>query len=303
MSTTSIPLDPGRFELLVTDGWADYQLVDMGAGRKLERYGPFLIDRPEEQAMGARRLSAEQWDAADAVFDGDADDSEGRWSAADHVTEQFPLAWNGLRFHGRFTAFRHLGVFPEQAAHWAWIDRRVRAAGRPLKILNLFGYTGIASLVAARAGAHVTHVDASKKSIAFARDNQALAGLEALPVRWIVDDAVKFVERELRRGHVYDGSILDPPKFGRGPNGETWQLFENLPKHLADCVRLLAPDADFLLAQVYAIRASFLALDDLARGLLAGRGGSLVSGELAIRTEDGDRLLSTSLHARWSRDP
>lgn len=253
--------------------------------------------------MGPPSLPPETWEAADAVFDGDAEEGEGRWSATDDVTDTFPLRWEGLAFKGRFTPFRHLGVFPEQAAHWAWLDARVRGAGRPLRVLNLFGYTGLASLVAARAGAHVTHVDASKKSIGFARENQAAAGLDDKPIRWIVEDAVKFVEREIRRGNRYDGVILDPPKFGRGPSGETWHLFEDLPRHLADCVAVLADEAEFLIAQVYAIRASFLALDDLARPLLAGRGGSLVSGELAIRVEASDRLLATSLFSRWSRTP
>lgn len=288
--------------LLVADGWADYRLVDFGHGRKLERFGPYLVDRPEEQAMAPPRLPATDWERADARFDGEAEEAEGRWRFARGAQPApFPLAWEGVGFLGRFTPFRHLGFFPEQAAHWSFAAERLRAARRPMRVLNLFGYTGVASLVTAAAGAHVTHVDASKRAVQFARENQAQAGLADKPIRWIVDDAIKFVERETRRGVRYQGILLDPPKFGRGPNGETWRLFEDLPRHLEACVGLLAEDAEFLVLTAYAIRASFLSLDDLARPLLASRGGALTSGELALRTQDGRRLLSTSLYARWSR--
>lgn len=291
-----------RFGLLVTSGWEDYSLLDFGNGRKLERFGKYLADRPEEQAMGQPRLPPERWLAAHAAFDGDAEDGAGRWRFfGRHVPNEFPLAWDEIAFRGRFTPFRHVGFFPEQAAHWAWLRQRLRAAGRPLKVLNLFGYTGIASLVCAAEGAQVTHVDASKKSIGHARENQAFARLEDRPIRWIVDDAVKFVQRERRRGNRYDGIVLDPPKFGRGPEGETWHLFADLPTHLAECVALLADEAEFLILSAYAIRASFLALDDLARPLLASRGGHLSSGELCLAVEGGERLLSTSLYTRWSR--
>jgi 23S rRNA (cytosine1962-C5)-methyltransferase len=291
-----------RHGLLVSEGWEDYRLLDMGRGRKLERFGSYIVDRPEAQAMGPQHLSGDAWRSAHAIFDGDAEEGEGRWRFTQRdIPDDFPMAWEGLVFHGRFTPFRHLGLFPEQAVHWAWLAERLAHATRPIKILNLFGYTGLASLVAARSGAQVTHVDASKKAITYARENQALARLEDKPIRWIVEDAVKFAEREIRRGNRYQGIILDPPKFGRGPNGETWHLFEDLPKHLADCAALLADDADFLVLTAYAIRASFLAFHDLAQPLLSPRGGVLSSGELAMQVEGKDRLLSTSLFVRWSR--
>lgn len=291
-----------RHGLLVSEGWEDYRLLDMGRGRKLERFGPYIVDRPDAQAMGPQQLPAETWLGAHAVFDGDAEEGEGRWRFFRRdIPSDFPMSWDGLVFRGRFTPFRHLGVFPEQAAHWTWIAERIAQAKRPFKVLNLFGYTGLASLTAARAGAQVTHVDASKKAVAYARENQALARLDDKPIRWLVEDAVKFVEREIRRGNRYQGIILDPPKFGRGPNGETWHLFEDLPKHLADCVSVLDDDAEFFVLTAYAIRASFLAFDDLARPLLGPRGGVLSSGELAMRVEGQDRLLSTSLFVRWSR--
>ncbi len=302
--TSPLPhtLDPqGRFALLVSDGWDDYQLIDMGFGRKLERFGQFLVNRPEEQAMNRPLLSEAEWEKADAYFDGDAEETEGRWQFIDKAHQIFPMQVDGLSFHGRFTSFRHMGFFPEQVMHWRFMREQIKAANRPLRVLNLFGYTGIASLIAAQAGAHVTHVDASRRAIHWARENQAQAGLESAPIRWINEDAVKFVERELRRNNRYDGIILDPPKFGRGPNGEVWRLFESLPKHLADCVALLADDAQFLILSAYAIRASFLAIDSLAEPLLRARGGRLQSGELAIRQQNGTALLSTSLFTRWSR--
>jgi 23S rRNA (cytosine1962-C5)-methyltransferase len=289
-----------RLDLLTVEPWADHALLDFGHGRKLERYGPLVVDRPEEQAMAAPSLPEAEWARADAVFDGDAEEGEGRWRFGARPVETFPMAWDGLPFLGRVTPFRHLGVFPEQAAHWGWMAERIAAAGRPLRVLNLFGYTGLASLVAARAGAEVTHVDASKRAVAFARENAGEAGLDDRPIRWIVEDAVKFAQRELRRGKRYDGIVLDPPKFGRGPGGEVWRLFEHLPAHFADCVSLLSDEAEFLILSAYAIRASALATDDLARSLLAARGGEIRSGELALATAEG-RLLSTSLFTRWSR--
>ncbi|MBX9619093.1 MAG: class I SAM-dependent methyltransferase [Hyphomicrobiales bacterium] len=305
MASPKSPDIAHQLSLLVCDGWADYALMDIGEGRRLERFGRFLVDRPEEQAMGKRQNPA-LWATADAVFDAQAGGIEGRWTMAGGgpAPERFSLSWDGLPFHGRFTAFRHMGFFPEQALHWRHIVNSVSALqsqgiNQP-KLLNLFAYTGLASLVAARAGAHVTHVDASKRAIAHARDNQTMAGLDDKPIRWLIDDAVAFVARERRRGNSYHGIILDPPKFGRGPKGEEWELFDHLPAHLADCVELLANDGAFMVLSAYAIRASALALDDLMRLSFEGRGGTITSGELAIRTESGDRLLSTSLFSHWS---
>jgi 23S rRNA (cytosine1962-C5)-methyltransferase len=286
--------------MLETEGWSDYALLDCGNGRKLERYGPYRIVRPEEQAMWTPRRPKLEWDGADAQFIGVGDEGDGRWRMPRPLAETWPLAYDGIAFLGRFTSFRHVGVFPEQAAHWRWLEGLVRTAGRPLKILNLFAYTGIASLVAARAGAEVTHIDASRKAIGWARENQAAADLGALPIRWICEDAQKFVERELRRGRRYDAIILDPPKFGRGPKGEIWDLFPDLPKMLRVCRSLLSDEPVFLILTAYSIRASYLAIDELAAECLAGLGGALESGELVLREEGGGRALSTSLFSRWS---
>jgi 23S rRNA (cytosine1962-C5)-methyltransferase len=209
------------------------------------------------------------------------------------------MTYQGLRFFARTSGSRHLGVFPEQAVHWDWIERQVTQAGRPLKILNLFGYTGMATLAAARSGATVTHVDASKKSIGWARENQELSGLAEARIRWLVDDAYKFVLREVRRGSQYDGIILDPPKFGRGPEGQVWELFESLPDLLKTCRLLLSQQAIFILLTMYAIRASALSAYYALHEVVADLPGSVITGELALPEQSAGRLLSTAIFARW----
>ncbi|CAN5302043.1 class I SAM-dependent methyltransferase [soil metagenome] len=286
--------------VLRTTSWQDYALVDSGGGRKLERYGPYRVIRPEPQCLWAPKLDQKDWNRADAVFDPTDEDEAGRWRFSGKVEETWPLSWGKVRFHGRLTAFRHLAFFPEQAANWTWLDERVRAAGRPLRILNLFGYTGVASLVCAAAGASVTHVDASKKAIGWARDNAALSGLSEAPVRWICEDARRYVQREVRRGSRYDGIILDPPKYGRGPTGEVWRLFEDLPELTALCADLLDDDASFLLLNAYAERISGLSLSGLLAGVLPSRGGVIDWGELALMEEQGERGVGLSFFARWS---
>lgn len=291
--------------ILETPPGDEYALLDSGNGRKLERYGPYVIDRPEGQALWQRELDDKTWQKADAVFTGDMDeDGIGRWQFPNGVLgETWPLTWSGnkgrLDFHGRFTSFRHVGVFPEQAAHWRFIEEQILARSGQVKLLNLFGYTGVASLVAAQAGAHVTHIDASKKAIGWARENQELAALGQKPIRWICDDAVKFCEREIRRGNHYDAIILDPPKFGRGPKGEVWQFFDSLP-HMVDlCAELMSETPAFVILTSYSIRSSFYATHEIMQEVFGDRSGELQSGELILRTQNSKRALSTSLFSRW----
>jgi 23S rRNA (cytosine1962-C5)-methyltransferase len=293
------PVLADRPTTLITRPWDDFGLLDCGDGRKLERYGPITVVRPEPQCFWTPHQPA-AFDRADAVFDPQDEDDAGRWRFAGAPIDPFTMAWRDVRFTARLTAFRHLAVFPEQAANWEWLDARVRTRGRP-RILNLFGYTGVASLVCAAAGAEVTHVDASKKSVAWARENAELSGLSGAPVRWIVDDARKYVAREVRRGAQYDGIILDPPKYGRGPTGEVWRLFEDLPGLMDDCARLLGPGADFLLLNAYAARISGLSLAHLTADALAGRGGMIDWGELALGEADpAGRAIGLSFFARWT---
>ncbi|WP_280924099.1 class I SAM-dependent rRNA methyltransferase [Ciceribacter sichuanensis] len=292
--------------ILESPGAGDFHLIDSGEGLKLEQYGPYRIVRPEAQALWPKALPAHVWERADAIFTGDTDeDGMGRWRfPREMLGETWPLSLLGIDFLGRFTSFRHVGVFPEQIAHWTWMKQQVEQAGRPLKVLNLFGYTGVASLVAASAGAEVTHVDASKKAIGWARENQALSRLDRAPIRWICEDAMKFIQREERRGSLYDIILTDPPKFGRGPNGEVWQLFDHLPLMLDICRELLSPKAVGLVLTAYSIRASFYSIHELMRETMRGKRGIVESGELVIREAGLDgktpgRALSTSLFSRW----
>ena len=283
-----------------TTGWADYALLDSGGGRKLERYGPYTVVRPEPQAMWTPRLPGSAWEKADAVFNPSDEEDAGNWRFKGKPQESWPMAWGDAKFHARFTAFRHLAFFPEQAANWAWLDERLRATPGQPKVLNLFGYTGVASLVCAAAGAHVTHVDASKKAIGWARENAALSGLEDRPIRWICEDARRYVQREVRRGSRYDGIILDPPKYGRGPDGEVWRLFENLPELAALCAELLSENASFLLLNAYAERISGAALSSLLASNLQDRGGRIDWGELTLVEDKQDRQIGMSFYGRWA---
>ena len=222
-------------ELITLTGkaWADYGLVDSGHGRKLERYGDYRFIRPEPQAMWAP--ASEHWDAHGEFIPAPDDEGGGRWHFTKPVPrEGWPLTWREVRFTAQTTPFRHLGFFPDMAPVWDWMRERIADLEAP-ECMNLFGYTGVGSLALAAKGAKVTHVDASKKSVAEGKANAALSGMEDKPIRWMIDDAGKFTAREGRRGRRYDGIILDPPKWGRGPNGEVWKLEEGLPGLIADC--------------------------------------------------------------------
>jgi 23S rRNA (cytosine1962-C5)-methyltransferase len=224
------------------------------------------------------------------------------------MPERWPMRWDGLTFLAELTPFRHTGVFPEQAANWVWIRRLVEGAGRPVHVLDLFGYTGLATLVAAAAGASVTYVDASRPSIGWARENQAASGLADRPIRWMLDDALKFVRRETRRGVRYDGVIMDPPVFGRGPKGEIWRFFTSFPPLLEACREVLAEQPLFLLVNAYAIDSSSLMLRAVLHDAMAPYRGTVEVGELVLAQEtpapDGsERLLSTGIFGRWSAEP
>ncbi|WP_395330440.1 class I SAM-dependent methyltransferase [Novosphingobium sp. BL-8H] len=282
--------------ILAGEGWDDYGLVDSGHGRKLERYGAYRFVRPEPQAMWTPRQ--ENWDAHGEFVPGSDEDGGGRWQFDKPVPrEGWPLAWNEVSFTAQCTPFRHLGFFPDMAPVWDWM-REMLAGRDDANTLNLFGYTGVGTLALSAHGP-VTHVDASKKSVGQARENAALAGLEDRPVRWLIDDAAKFSAREVRRGKRYDGIILDPPKFGRGPTGETWRLEENLPALLADCRQLLDADSKFLFLTVYAVRMSSLALAGLMEELFRDLPGTIEHGDLSVREDGEGRLLPTAIFARW----
>jgi 23S rRNA (cytosine1962-C5)-methyltransferase len=286
-------------EIQFSNDWEDYELLDTGRGQKLERYGAYTFVRPEPQAMWSPVLKSSTWNSAHAVFQPTGEESGGHWQFNTQPNSAWAMRYKDLRFKVQTTSGRHLGVFPEQAVHWDWIAQRIREAGRPVQVLNLFGYTGLATLAAAAAGGRVTHVDASKKSVAWARENQDLSGLLERPIRWIVDDALKFVQREARRGVQYEALILDPPKFGRGPKGEVWEFFDLMPNLFAACQAVLSPQPLFVIITAYAIRASALSLHYSLEEIMKTYSGSLSSGELALREKSAGRFISTAIFARW----
>jgi 23S rRNA (cytosine1962-C5)-methyltransferase len=332
------------FSLLESSNWSDYALLDSGDGLKLERFGPYTFVRPEVQAMWSRALPEKGWVRADAVFQPTSEESGGHWEFRKRLEERWEMKYalaplhlppfsekmggeqegGELRFWAMTTPGRHLGVFPECAAHWDWaanlIHHRVHpstqlmasskhrefrndpagVANSTVRVLNLFGYTGLATLAAAAVGAQVTHVDASKKAVTWARENQALSGLSEKPVRWIMDDALKFVQREARRGNRYDGILLDPPKFGRGPKGEVWEVYKSLPSLLEACRQVLDEKPLFVVVTVYAVKASAVHIGQALQEMMAGYEGEVECGELVTREQSAGRLLSQAVYARWA---
>ncbi|MEY3985423.1 MAG: hypothetical protein RLZ59_868 [Pseudomonadota bacterium] len=284
---------------LIGEAWSDYGLIDCGHGRKLERYGPHRFIRPEPQALWAP--ASADWQADGEFVPGSDEDGGGQW----HFNTRLPRdGWTGqwaeVRFTMQPTPFRHLGFFPDMAPVWTWMRAQLAGMDAPTA-MNLFGYTGVGSLALAGAGAAVTHVDASKKSVEAARANAALSGMSDKPIRWIIDDALKFAAREVRRGKRYDGIILDPPKYGRGPDGEVWKLEDGLPQLIGECRKLLDENSRFLFLTVYAVRMSALSIGELVRQHFADLGGTVECGELGVREETRGLTLPTAIFARWSR--
>ncbi len=282
---------------MIGEPWDDYGLVDSGGGRKLERYGRFRFIRPEPQAMWAP--AQDDWSADGEFVPASDDDGGGRWFYdTDVPLDGWPLSWRGVKFQAQCTPFRHLGFFPDMAPVWDWIGEGLAGRTDPTA-LNLFGYTGVGTLALSAAGAAMVHVDASKKSVAQARENAALAGMADRPVRWIVDDAAKFAAREVRRERRYDAILLDPPKYGRGPDGEMWKLEDDLPGLIADCRRLVDADSACVFLTVYAVRLSALAIGELMRQSFGDLPGTVECGELGVREEARGLVLPTAIFARW----
>ena len=273
-----------------------YRLLDFGDGRRLERFGPITLDRPCPAAEPFGRAFAEIWANADARFDGRAEE-QGQWTCRRGLPERWTVAFGPLQFELKRTAFGHLGLFPEQADNWAWIHEQVRQSGRPHKVLNLFAYTGGSTLAAAAAGAETVHVDAAKNIVAWARRNAELSGLAAAPIRWIVEDAMKFVKRELTRGHRYDAVILDPPSYGHGPRGEVWRLSKHLPRLLSLCAELTAGRPEFMLVTCHSPGYEPATLRTMMVEALGSRG--IVAGSQLILRSDAGRDLPSGSVVRW----
>jgi 23S rRNA (cytosine1962-C5)-methyltransferase len=306
-----------KIDLLFSPNWTDYELLDSGNGQKLERFGPYTFVRPEVQALWRQALPSEIWQNAHAFFNPSGEESGGHWAFKKPFDQKWEMSYllsgksgkeegSRLKFTAMTTPGRHLGVFPECAVHWDWMADKIRQKTKgkngQVNVLNLFGYTGLATLAAAAAGAKVTHVDASKKSVTWAHENQVLSGLGDKPIRWIVDDALKFVEREERRGVKYDGILLDPPKFGRGPKGEVWEVYKSLPVILQACRAVLRESPLFVVLTVYAVKFSAIHAYNALAQMMVGFGGSLECGELVTEEKSAGRLLSQAVYARWGAD-
>lgn len=278
--------------------WTEYELIDSGDGGKLERFATYKLVRPDPRALWSRQLPAEIWDSANATYRR-ADLKSGEWEVKSPPPSPWLVRYHKIKFSLRPTEFKHVGVFPEQAVNWNWLEKII--AGRPLNILNLFAYTGGATMTALAAGARVTHVDASKGALTWANENLKASTLDTKPVRWIEEDVHKFVLREGKRGNTYDGIIMDPPRFGRGSKGEVWKLENDLPILIASCRKILAPNPAFVLVNAYTADMSSLVLHNMLTSSMNELGGSISFGELAIKESTSDRLLPNGIFARWSK--
>ena len=285
---------------MMTDRLSEgYELLDSGNEKKLERVGEYLLVRPSPQAVWSPSLPEERWQKADATYIRSSTGG-GEWEFRRRLPERWEIEHRGFKFIIKPTGFGHLGLFPEQGDSWGWIEEKVRASKRPVSVLNMFAYTGGSTLAAARAGASICHLDASKGVVDWARENAALSGLSDRPIRWIVDDVEKFVKKEITRGRSYDAIILDPPSFGRGAKGEVWKIEEGLLMLLAECRELLSDDPLFILLTCHSPGFTPLVLQNLLAEMMKGYAGMLSCGEMAILEATG-RLLPSGAYARWSK--
>ncbi|MDB6167743.1 MAG: hypothetical protein JWM88_607 [Verrucomicrobia bacterium] len=293
-----------RPALIVADRWQDYQLIDCGDGMKQERWGPYMLVRPDPQVIWPRR-GAEGPSAAWENWDGYYHRSEqggGKWEFRRALPDHWNIRYGGLTFKIHPTSFKHTGLFPEQAVNWDWCGAKIksaRAAGQAVSVLNLFGYTGAASVAAAAAGASVCHVDAAEGMVKWCRENAALSGLGEAPVRYIADDCLKFVRREIKRGRRYDAIIMDPPTYGRGSTGEMWRLEDHLWDLLTECRALLTEQPLFFLINAYTARLSPTVVANLLAELLHGRGGTITAGEVGLPVQSDGKVLPCGIYGRW----
>ena len=301
---SSINSNPSpRLLLFSPNNWSEYELLDCGNGQKLEQFGKYRLTRPEPEALWSPALSEKEWESAHANFKVTSEENGGHWEFRRELPKRWQMNYKNLSFWVGPTSSKQIGVFPEQAGHWDWIMDQVGTAQRPLRVLNLFGYTGLASLAAASMGAQVTHLDASRKVVTWANENQELSGLKENKIRWIIDDALKFVQREARRGTTYDGIILDPPKFGRGPKGEVWEFYKLIPHLLQSCREVLSDKPLFVVLTAYAVKASALTLYFALQETMSKWHGSTSAGEVVLNEKSAGRILSTAVFACWSSLP
>ncbi|HCE46812.1 MAG TPA: SAM-dependent methyltransferase [Lentisphaeria bacterium] len=284
---------------ILTSNWTEHELLDSGNRRKMERFGNHVLVRSEPKAWWKPSLSEDEWKKADATYD-----DSGRWTIGNrNPSREWLMKYGKITFQSRLTDMsKHVGIFPEQSPHWDWIIKKITESGRKdVKMLNLFGYTGAATLAAASCGSGVTHVDASKPSVSWARKNQELSKMESAPVRWIIDDAVKFVRREIRRESRYDAVVLDPPSFGRGPDGEIWKAEESIAEFMDLCRQVLTDKPLFIILTMYNLEASSIMLGNIVKDTMKQNAGTVSFGELALKEKSSGRLLPMSIYSRWEK--
>jgi len=285
--------------MLIADQWKDYELLDTGYGEKLERWGRIVLRRPDPQVIWPRHLEEKEWNKADAHYLRSKTGGH-YWEHNGKLPTDWTIQYKNLTFHIRPTDFKHTGLFPEQAVNWDWLTGKVRGASGPVRVLNLFAYTGGATVALAAAGAEVCHVDAAKGMVTWARQNAAVSGLADRPVRWIVDDVFKFVEREKRRGRTYDGIIMDPPSYGRGPRGEVWKVEEKLYEFTDACMDLLSDRPLFFLINSYASKFAPSVLANILKATVDRRSKGQVScGEIGLPVSSSGLVLPCGIYGRW----
>lgn len=271
----------------------DYKLIDSGAGRRLERFGKYILDRPDPEVMWSKNLSELEWKKADAKF-------VDKWTTNTNFPEKWEFEVDDLKINLKLTPFKHVGIFPEQKFEWDLISKLISLSSNP-HILNLFGYTGVASLHALAAGAKVTHVDASRPAMTWFKENQRLSDLFDKPARIFIDDALKFTVREIKRGVKYDGVIMDPPVYGHGPNGEKWSFGKDFPTLLDNVCKILTKDPLFVIVNAYAISSSSVSLANILSDKLKSFGGNITNGELTLKEASTERILTTGIYAIWTK--
>ena len=290
---------PTNIILTSSPDWKDYQLLDSGNGKTLERFGNYLLIRPRPQAIWSTTLPSSEWKKANAVLVEEKQEFGGKWNILNPMNKSWMMSYKDLKFQLQLSSSRHVGIFPEQATHWDWIRAQIEASKKGFRMLNLFGYSGAATAAGAASGAEVTHVDSSKHAITWANQNIKLSNLQDKPIRWIAEDALKFVKREARRGSTYHGIVMDPPKFGRGSSGEVWDFFKRVPELIEACQSILAKDAKFIVMTAYAITASAVVTHQAIEQIV-GKKGKLESGELVSVDESAGHVLSHAIYTRWS---
>ena len=288
-----------RNGMWISDRWKDYEVLDTSDGEKLERWGSYILVRPDPQVIWKTDRTDPLWDKADAIYHRSTAGG-GSWQYIRKLPEEWIIEWNGLKMYVTPTNFKHTGVFPEQAANWKIYEKLIQDSGRSVSVLNLFGYTGIASLACLRAGASVCHVDASKGMVSQAKRNAQLNGLEDRPCRWIVDDCMKFVKREIRRGNKYDAIIMDPPSYGRGPSGEVWKLELSLDELLSNAGKLLSDNPLFFMLNSYTGGLSHTILDYMVKTSVAPCGkGRVFTDEIGLKVSKKDIVLPCGNTTIW----